>query len=522
MKTESIKSLLVIVGAIIFNIIFWNEKLGINTILFDAFILIAIFYLYPGSMKSNTCKWLAVANLITVVLVIIHNTVLSKIAFSVTLLLFVSFSQFIHRSIWYAAGSVFLNYIFALPNLFRQLKTRKGKSYSLPAFSKRFRILIIPFIIVALFSILYALANTVFSNLASHFFVGLRNWFSQFLDWFSFNRFLFFLLGTLVTAGLILASKSTYFSKTDLNQKNDLSRKKNALKKWKENSFSDLLSLIIGKRSTGTLALKNEFIIGFISLLLLNILLLCINIIDIKYVWFGFELKADANLSEYVHEGAGLLIFSIVLAMCLLLFFFRANLNFYKNNKWLKYGAYLWIFQNLVLVISVLIRDYYYISHYGLAYKRIGLLFFLFMVLSGLVTVFLKIREIKTSYYLLRINAWIGILLLVLASTVHWDETIAIYNLERKSTIPLDIPFLVTLSDKTLPLLQKNKDLLIQDKNYFYHFRDSYSETALDFFEFRKKRFITEQENYSWLSWNAADAYVGRELGIVTDFTALK
>ena len=51
--------------------------------------------------------------------------------------------------------------------------------------------------------------------------------------------------------------------------------------------------------------------------------------------------------------------------MLVLLFFFRGNLNFYKKNKWLRYGAYAWIFQNMVLVVSVLLRAKYYFVYYG-------------------------------------------------------------------------------------------------------------------------------------------------------------
>src|SRR4029078_3225426 len=130
----------------------------------------------------------------------------------------------------------------------------------------------------------------------------------------------------------------------------------------------------------------------------------CSNCVDITYVWFGFTYNNDINLSEYVHEGTGLLIFSILLAMVLLLFFFRGNLNFYKQNKWLRAGAYAWLLQNSILAVSVLFRDYYYIQHYGLAYKRIGVLIFLAMVLMGLITVFIKIQKRKTAYYLLRVN----------------------------------------------------------------------------------------------------------------------
>ena len=209
--------------------------------------------------------------------------------------------------------------------------------------------------------------------------------------------------------------------------------------------------------------------------------------------------------------------------MLLLLFFFRGNLNFYKKNKWLRYGAYLWIFQNSFLVFSVFNRDYYYISHYGLAYKRIGLLFFLAMVLAGLVTVFLKIYYTKTIYFLLRINAWAGIILLVFASAINWDETIAQYNLARKSTIPLDVPFLLSLSDKTLPLLQKNEDVLEKDSSIDdrYYYNGSFH-NAVDFFEYRKKDFLDRQSNYTWLSWNVADAYVKKELMVNTHLSLLK
>ena len=513
MKKDSLKLTMIILGAILFNIIFWNEKLGINTILFDIFIIASIFYLYPSSIKNNISVWLAVGHLITAAMVLVHNTMLSKIGFSITLLLFISFSQYIHRSVWYAGGSVILNYILAIPNFLMQLKSVKGKSINLGGLSRPVRMLLIPFILLTVFIIIYAFANTVFSNIATDIVTAVQRWFANMFDWFSIPRFSFFLLGILVTAGLMLKTKSNYFSDAELQQKDSLSRKKHDLKKWKESSFADLLSVLIGKASKGMMAIKNEFTIGLISLVLLNILLLLINIIDVKYVWLGFTFSKDVSLSAYVHEGAGLLILSIILAMLLLLFFFRGNINFYKKNKWLRYGAYLWIFQNLFLVVSVFIRDYYYISHYGLAYKRIGLLFFLAMVIAGLLTVFLKIHYTKTTYYLLRINAWAAIVLLISATTVHWDYTIAKYNLERKSSIPLDVPFLLSLSDKALPLIEKNKDVFEKDNHtWIYYHGKEINYNAVDFYEYRKKEFLNEQKQYTWLSWNAADAYVKQAL----------
>jgi hypothetical protein len=151
----------------------------------------------------------------------------------------------------------------------------------------------------------------------------------------------------------------------------------------------------------------------------------------------------------------------------------------------------------------------------GLAYKRIGVLVFLLMVLMGLITVFIKIHQRKTAYYLWRVNGWFAVVLLVAASCVHWDETIAGYNLAHKNTVPLDIKFLLSLSDKALPALEKNKDVLDDKNTIVYDMGDrpySTNLTPMAIFEMRKKEFFEKQKTYSWLSWNAADVYVKKSL----------
>ena len=524
MKSSLVKVVLVSTGAVLFNIFFWNEKLALNGLLFDAFTLTALFYLYPASLNKATVRWLLTAHIIALATVLIHNTVLSKLAFTSTLLLLVVFVQYLHRSLWYAGASAALNYILLLPSfwsLVKGIKTNGNNSYGV---RKALRFLIIPLLLLIAFVILYNFANSVFSQIINDAGLAISRFFSNIFNWVSWERCWFLLLGLVVTGGLLLKTNTSYFSTADLKQPDNLIRKKNNLQEWKKSNWFELLTLLMGRFANGAMALRNENTTGIISLLLLNILLLFINAIDVLYVWFGFTYNNNINLSEYVHEGAGLLIFSIVLAMLLLLFFFRGNLNFYKKNKWLKQGAYLWIIQNSILVISVLIRDYYYIIHYGLAYKRIGVLVFLLMVLMGLITVFIKIQQQKTNYFLLKVNAWFAIIVLVLASCIHWDETIAGYNLARKNSIALDVKFLLTLSDKTLPLLEKNQDVLTQkqsgaqDSEGDYLYRSNLSFKQL--FDKRKADFILSQNNYSWLSWNHADAYTREQLsgGNATSF----
>ena len=523
MKKESLKLLFVLAGAFLFNIIFWQEKPGINIILFDIFICSAIVFLFPYSLKNNGSKWLLAMHLTAAAMVLIQNTLLSEISFFITLLLFVSFSQYLHRSVWYAAGSSMVNYLLCVPSFFRGLTQINQRTEMQPKYSKSFRMLLIPIATVFVFIIIYASANNIFSNILTGAVDAITNWFTHFFDWVSLARFGFFLFGLIVVSGLFLRNKATFFSDLDMKRKNNLARTKTSYKKWKESAWSDVLSLVAGKASTGLLVLKYEFKTGLVSLVLLNALLFFLNCIDIKYVWLNSNYNRNAGVAAYVHEGAWMLIFSIILAMLVLLFFFRGNLNFYKKNKWLRYGAYLWILQNVFLVLSVFNRDYFYISHYGLAYKRIGLLFFLAMVLGGLVTIFLKIYYTKTLYFLLRINAWVGVVLLVCASVANWDVAIARYNLSKRGTIPLDVPFLLSLSDKTLPLIEKNKDVLQKDTGLSYqYYYDSAPHNAADFFEFRKSAYLNQQRNYTWLSWNAADALVKKELERNTNYSSLK
>ncbi len=516
MKPSSVKLIVVLAGALLYNIIFWQEKFALNAVIFDGFILAGLCYLYPPKRRQSSIRWLMAAHGITILTVILHNTLLTKLAFSVTLMLVVAYVQFTHRSVGYAAASGISNYLMAIPSFIQLMRSSRSNGMPWIRNIRNIRILVMPLLIFCAFLILYTISNSMFQLWTQKLANLLGRYFSTMIDWINIDRLSFLLSGLFITAGLLIKSNIERFSKEDTSHVDVLQRQKNNWASWKASFRFDLLKLFMGRFANGLLALKKENLTGIISLLFLNGLLLIVNIIDIRYVWFGFSFTPQQNLSAYVHEGAGMLIFSIVVAMLVLLFFFRGNLNFYKKNKLLKQLAYAWIFQNSILVISVLLRDYYYIQHYGLAYKRIGVLVFLLLVVFGLMSVWIKISRLRSVYYLLKVNAGFAVAVLVLASCIHWDETIARYNLARRNTIPLDLHFLVSLSDKALPLIEENIDLLKnntsasrQDDLLDYYRGNA---TTYQIFEERKKAFLTQQKNVSWLSWNYADAVTYRAL----------
>jgi hypothetical protein len=497
MNKNITKFLLVTAGALLFNLLFWHEKLGLNTVLYDLFVLIALFSLYPKSLLNGTVRWLLLAHLICLAMVVVHNTPVSKAAFFITLCLLAGFAEYAHRSAWFAGGSMLMNILFMVAGFGEMVMSLPTRNRKTRRFSRVIRFAIFPLLILLVFFWLYSAANDAFRQLTEKLSAQLEWFFENFFDFFTTPRLLFFLLGVFITGAILLKSRIGWFSQKDAACSDALSRKKISWKERRQRSFYQFVSGIMGRFARGMMALKNENTTGIISLALLNLLLLVVNAVDIDYLWLHFSYSADQPVYKMVHEGTELLIASIVLAMIILLFFFKGNLNFYRRNRWLKAGAYAWIAQNGVLVASVALRDYYYIAKHGLAYKRIGVLFFLLMVLIGLLTVFIKIARKKTNYYLLRVNAWAGIVILVLATTIHWDELIAGYNLSRRNQVALDVPFLLSLSDKTIPLIEQNKEVV---KKY---------EAA---WNSKKTHFLNKRQALTWLSWNYADAYTEQYL----------
>ena len=189
MRKQISQGLLVIAGGILFSLVFWQEKLGINTVLFDAFILAAIFYLYANARQNAVVRWLLIGHLICLAMIVLHNTLLSKIAFATTLLLIVGFSEYIHRSAWFAGGSVLLNIVFCFASFAEQFKRRKSGGKKRKGLNKLIRFAIFPLLLLALFFIIYFSANSVFQVMASRMELYVAQFFNALFGVFSPQRY---------------------------------------------------------------------------------------------------------------------------------------------------------------------------------------------------------------------------------------------------------------------------------------------------------------------------------------------
>ena len=371
----------------------------------------------------------------------------------------------------------------------------------------------IPVLVIVAFGLIYEAANPIFEGVMA----GIHTRFEQFFTWLweriDPDTFWTFIAGLLIANFILLNTlsntlKSHVSSLTEVLARNKVRR-----------------STLLPKRMMG---LKMELKNGVIMLIGLNALLLAINVIDINWVWFGFEFEGE-YLKQFVHEGTSMLIFSIMLSMAVVLFYFRGNLNFYKSNGTLKILTYAWIIQNMVLVLSVAIRNYWYIHYYGMAYKRIGVFLFLLATLIGLLTVLMKVKNINSSHFLLRWNSASVLGVLLLMSCFNWDIIIAKYNFEHSDRAFVHLNFMSELTEKALPYLQKTDQELamIEQHNqemlqiYDVLDNDGGSSSSLSRESYRRlymspsdyqekvayetKIFKSDHESKHWLEWNYAD-----------------
>ena len=428
------KNTSIILGlAIIFHILFWEAGAGLNLLLFSLVTTGLVVWIKPKISRRPMVRALLIGWGLSAFFTFAHNSLLSLLVYWVFLFVLIGYLQAAEIRFWLAGmveslRGLFLGWLISI----RKLGDSDINDQGWKSTWRQIRLWIIPIAILTPFYIIYSNANSTLGNINKQLNQWLGQLFQFELDW---SRGFVFLLGW----GLAVAI---------LGQRKGISLLHDWLKNWQ---FS-----LVRKRKplpwpTRTLGLKYEYQMATYTFFVLNGLLLIVNTLDLIWVWFSPQERTAAELSQYVHEGTWLLIFSIVLAMLVVLLFMRNNLNFFPNNDRLKQLALIWLAQNAFLALSVGVRNGHYIHQYGLAHGRIVVVFFLLLVLFGLYTMHKKIDGPLTTFYLLEMNGRAVLITLLIASAFNWDSLITRYNLQRENP---DIYHMTSLlGNNLIPLL---------------------------------------------------------------------
>lgn len=481
--------LFVLLWAIVFALLFLDQGIGMNLLLFETPLLLYVVFYQQEKLKSTLSKMLFVCAVVSLIgIVTSHSTLaLPTHILCTTAFLGSSVSSKINTVLVATINGIFNYLLSALKYANNKLQGsklsgRKGK------LSKTLMVVLTSGIILT-FLLLYESSNPIFESLNNRFWHNLNWGFTKVADLVDLKFMGFVLLGFSLIA-FVISRKGKAHLEND--QSDDLTRRKGALKP--RNLYSSL-----------PFTLK----LSLVSLLLLNAILALVNITDIYYVWFQFEW-AGSYLKDFVHDGTHKLIVSILLAIAVTLFYFNQYLHFYSKNTWHKRLAYLFLGQNAILCISLFVRNNLYVKYFSLAYGRIGVYVFLLLTLYGLYTVAMKLKHNKSLFYLWRTNSAALVVVITACSLVPWDIVIAKYNFNHRDTAFLHLDYLIELSPKALPYIDLDIATLeanIAERDSVFTFRETFMppQTYKETLSERIETFMQNWNERDWRSWNLAE-----------------
>ncbi|MBC6606527.1 DUF4173 domain-containing protein [Hymenobacter sp. BT188] len=493
-------------GAIWFYILFWEERPALNVLLYTLFVLIVGLVELPRhapQWRSSGFRLTLAGTVLSAFIMAWYGSGVAFLAWLASSAMWLGYRNQPHlKLVVYAPLTAISSALRAVPRLVQLLVLPRSLDGRVERAWFYGRLLVLPLVALLVFHILFAIANPVYSALTERVLNTIGEWVEAFFEVFSIPHFLFFLFGLALTGAALVSVPVHYFADKESRFGEFVLRQRDRVA-----SFAVRRPDFRSKRF-GALDLRKEYLVALSMFGLVNLLLLVVNAIDINWIWFGFKPAADFDLTQFVHEGTYVLILSILVAMGIVLWFFRRNLNFYERGlPLLRWLATVWVLQNAVLAVSVGLRNCYYILYTGLAYKRIGVYFFLLLTFFGLATVLLKIWQRRSAYALVRLNSLAAYILMIGLACGNWEIWIARYNL-RPELHELDYGFLLDMPDRVLPILAAHPEVLTERHlvhEYYSNWIELNPEAAAQRLQRRLARFKEKQETRNWPSYTYAD-----------------
>lgn len=401
------KQFLILISSIVFVALFYDQELGTNLSFFSLALLILGFIEKPTLLKDQKALILAAATIIVSIsnawlmsFTTIITSVITAFVFryySVDPTLKLLSQAIVYSTNWFAFIFQALQF-----DTWLELKKENNKNYVIKIFSY----VLIPLFFIGIFFAIYVSSSDMLSN-----------WYNRYeldVDVFIIIVLLF---GFYVSFVFWNAKIYPVFKLFNTSLKNNF-------------SVEDQKKL---KPTFNEIPLELELRSGKITLVALNLMLLFfIAIFNLEHL--NNTSNEIVNLSSHLHEQINMIIFSIILAILVILFFFKGIANFTLLNKSLKKLSYTWLALNAILILSAWYQNSIYVVASGLTYKRLGVYAFLILCMIGLFFSYKKIKNAQTNYFLIDKMSWVIYGSLIMISTINWSSVITYYNLTKTNT----------------------------------------------------------------------------------------
>lgn len=397
----------ILVSSLVFTLLFYNEDLGLNWAIFGMVQTALICYFFQEKFTSRLHLILVVTSVLSCFAFAWYGDFPSFFAMALSIIFLQFKTQEPKLKLLQALPLVLINGIASLGRILMFSQYLPKRKVNNDFAKKLIAYFVIPVLFFGLFLMVYSFGSDHFSSLFTGYYLDIDSW-----QVFVLTALGFFISFTFWNYWI----PEVFYEKNDLLD-NDF---KDEAETQNQNSFS-FLDIEFERRS------------GEITLFLLNVLLL-VFIATYNYEQF-FEVVKKSNLSSETHERVTAVIFSIIMAVGVLLFYFKGGFNFDEKAKNLKKLAKIWILLNGVLILSTIIKNSEYVSFFGLTYKRLGVYAFLILSIIGLVISFVKITKQKTNAFLFNQMIWYFYGTILLCSFVNWGNIITHYNISVKKGV---------------------------------------------------------------------------------------
>jgi hypothetical protein len=198
------------------------------------------------------------------------------------------------------------------------------------------------------------------------------------------------------------------------------------------------------------------------SLVLFNLLFAVQTTLDLIYLWGGAALPDGMTYATYAHHGAYPLMLTALLAGGFVLATIRPG-GPVERKPLIRMLVFVWIAQNVMLVVSSILRLDLYIETYALSYWRVTAFIWMLLVALGLVLIVARIALDRSNQWLVLANLTTLTLVLYACTFINFPWVIATYNVAHSREISgkgasVDFPYLVSLGPQALPAIDRYLD----------------------------------------------------------------
>jgi hypothetical protein len=413
----------------LFIILFYDENVGLNLGILGIIYALLTWYKTPERNRTKVFSILTLTSILSSVAFAWYGDFPSVLAV-VSSLLLLSYRSKNKRMKTLLLIPVFVVNCFTFFCRFFSFDQWLPKRNISRLWQKLFAFILIPMILIAIFFGIYSVGSDHFANLFTNIEIDINFW----------QLFCIAILGMFIAFNYWTYTVEKHIYKQNHILDNDFHKKDKTVKS--SYSFLDL---------------DAERMSGVISFFSLNILLIFF-IITYNYEQFYEVAKTPNQLSEETHERVNAVIMSIIMAILVIMFYFKSSFNFDSKAGLMKTLAKIWLVLNAILIVSAMVKNSEYIINYGFTYKRIGVYGFLVLSLIGLIMTFIKIQWKKRNAFLFNTMTWYFYGTILACSYINWGGFITFQNLKRHD-------FAVNYHLKSINFSEKNLLKYAEEKN---------------------------------------------------------